>query len=82
MEGDRVITAKLPASLVTKLDEVALRMDRSKSWIIRQTLAEWLADEERRYELTLAALDDVDVGRLLTTEEVEGHLAKKRAERA
>jgi predicted transcriptional regulator len=44
---------------------VAARVERSKSWIVRQVLAEWLAEEQRRYELTLDALKDVDEGRLI-----------------
>lgn len=32
---------------------------------VRQALAEWLAEEQRRYELTLEALKDVDEGRLI-----------------
>ena len=49
----RVVTAALPNKLVSRLDKVAERLDRSKSWIVRQALDEWLADEERRCALTL-----------------------------
>jgi len=49
MTVERVVTAKLPSELISKLDDVAARIDRSKSWIIRQALSEWLADEERRH---------------------------------
>ena len=59
----RVVTAKLPDDLVSKMDEVAGRMDRSKSWIVRQAVAEWLAEERRRYELTLEAMKSVDEGK-------------------
>ena len=40
----RVVTAKLPADLVLRMDEVAGRIDRSKSWIVRQAVAERLAE--------------------------------------
>ena len=69
-EDGRVVTAKLPDELVSRLDEIADRIDRSKSWIVRQALAEWLAEEQRRYELTLEALKDVDEGRTIPHEEV------------
>ena len=39
---ERVLTAKLPGKLVSRLDEVTARIERSKSWIVRQVLAEWL----------------------------------------
>lgn len=69
-DDGRAITAKLRFELVSRLDEVARRIDRSKSWIVRQAVSEWLADEQRRYEFTLEALKSVDEGRTLTHEEV------------
>lgn len=78
----RVVTAKLPDDLVSQMDEIADRIDRSKSWIVRQALTEWLAEEQRRYELTLEALKSVDEGRTLTQEEVEKHFADRRKTRA
>lgn len=69
-DDGRVITAKLPDELVSEMDEVAERIDRSKSWIVRQAVTEWLAEEQRRYELTLEALRDVDEGRTIPHEEV------------
>lgn len=76
--SNRVVTANLPADLVSKLDEVALRIDRSKSWIVRQALADWLAEEQRRYELTLEALQSVDEGRTISHEEVMAHFEQRR----
>jgi predicted transcriptional regulator len=81
MTVERVVTAKLPSELISKLDDVAARIDRSKSWIIRQALSEWLADEERRHQLTLEALKDVDEGRTLTQEEIEQHFATRKKDR-
>jgi predicted transcriptional regulator len=60
MTDGGVVTAKLPNDLVSRIDEVAHRIDRSKSWIVRQALADWLAEEQRRHDLTLEALKDVD----------------------
>jgi predicted transcriptional regulator len=70
-DGSRVVTAKLPDDLVSRMDEVADRIDRSKSWIVRQAVAEWLAEEQRRYELTLEALKDFDEGRMVTHAELK-----------
>jgi predicted transcriptional regulator len=52
---DRVVTAKLPSDLVLQMDEATERMDRSKSWIVREAVREWLAEERRRNELEMAA---------------------------
>lgn len=82
VESDRVFTAKLPADLAEKLDDVASRLDRSRSWIIRQAVAEWLAEEDWRHELTHEALAAVDAGLTLSQEDVETHVAERRAARA
>ena len=74
-----IITAKLPNDLISRVDEIADRIDRSKSWIVRQAVAEWVAEEQRRYELTLEALKCVDEGRTLTQEEVERRSAARKA---
>lgn len=66
----RVVTAKLPDDLVAEMDKVSERIDRSKSWIVRQAVAEWLIEEQRRYELTLEALNDIDEGRTLSQAEM------------
>lgn len=77
----RVVTAKLPGALVSRLDEVADRIDRSKSWIVRQAVSEWLAEEQRRYELTLEALKSVDEGRTLSHEEVLARVEQRKERR-
>ena len=46
----RVVTAKLPEDLVNRMDEVAERIERSKSWIVREALSQWLAEEQRRHD--------------------------------
>ena len=81
-EDGRVVTAKLPDELVSEMDEIAVRMDRSKSWIVRQAVREWIAEERRRYELTLEAMKSIDEGRGLSQEEVEAHFAERRKARA
>ena len=78
----RVVTAKLPDELVSRMDEIADRIDRSKSWIVREAVAEWLAEEQRRYDLTLEALKSVDEGRAFTQEEIEKHFAARRKARS
>jgi predicted transcriptional regulator len=81
-EEGRVVTAKLPDDLVTEMDEVAERMDRSKSWIVRQAVAEWLAEERRRFEMTLEAIKSVEEGRSFSQEEIEKHFAARRKARS
>ena len=75
---ERVVTAKLPADLVVRLDDIARRIERSKSWIIREALRDWLAEEERRHQLTLEGLRDFDEGRVVSHEDVLAMLALKK----
>jgi predicted transcriptional regulator len=75
--SERVVSAKFPLDLASRLDEVARRIDRSKSWIIRQALADWLAEERRRYELSLEELNVVDEGRTPPAEEVPGTVEQR-----
>ena len=77
-EDSRVVTAKLPDDLFSEMDEVADRIDRSKSWIVRQAVAEWLAEERRRYELTVEALKDFEKGRTIPHEEVLAMIEQRK----
>lgn len=80
-DDGRVVTAKLPDDLVSQMDEVADRIDRSKSWIVRQAISQWLAEEQRRYVLTIEALKDVDEGRTIPHEDVLAMVEQRKRER-
>lgn len=80
-DDGRVVTAKLPEDLVRRMDEIADRIDRSKSWIVREAVSQWLAEEQRRHELTLEALRDVDEGRIIPHEEVLAMVEQRKLER-
>ena len=43
----RVVTASLPLDLVLELERVGEEIERSKSWIVRRALLDWL--ERERY---------------------------------
>ena len=80
-DDGRVVTTKLPDDLVSRLDEVADRIDRSKSWIVREAVSEWLAEEQRRFELTLEAMSDVEEGRGIPHEDVLALVEQRKRER-
>ncbi len=79
-DDGRIVTAKLPNDLVTRMDEVAGRIERSKSWIVREAVGQWLDEEQRRYELTIQALDDIDEGRTIPHDEVMAMMAARKQE--
>lgn len=79
-DDGRVVTAKLPDDLVTEMDEVADRIERSKSWIVREAVSQWLAEERRRHELTLEGLKAIDEGRVMSHEDLKTWADKKKRE--
>jgi predicted transcriptional regulator len=80
-DDGRVVTAKLPDDLVDRMDEVAERIERSKSWIVREALSLWLSEEQRRHDLTLEALEDVDEGRTIPHEDVLAMVEQRKRDR-
>ena len=67
----RVITSHVPRPLADQVDALAARLERSRGWIVKQALADFVALEERRRQMTLEALADVDAGRGVDHSEVE-----------
>ena len=67
----KVITAHVPLPLAKKVDELAVRLERSRGWIVKQALSAWVEEEEERRQLTLEALADVDAGRVIDHQAVQ-----------
>ena len=67
----KVLTAHVPLPLAEKVDQVALRLERSRSWIMKQALSAWIDQEEERSRLTREALADVDAGRVIDHQAVQ-----------
>lgn len=67
----RSVTAHLPNELVEKLDQYADRLERSRGWIVKEAVGDWLDREARRERLTREALESADAGRLIDHERVE-----------
>jgi predicted transcriptional regulator len=67
----RVITSHVPTPLADQVDALALRLERSRGWVVKQALAAYVETEERRYRMTLEALVNVDAGRTVDRDDVE-----------
>ena len=67
----RVFTAHVPVPLAEKVDQLAERLERSRGWILKQALWDWIARQEERDRLIREALADVDGGRVLDHEAVQ-----------
>ena len=67
----KVLTAHVPLSLAEKVDEMAVRLERSRGWIVKQALTNWIELQEERHRLTLEALADVDAGNVVDHQVIE-----------
>ena len=67
----KVLTAHVPIPLAEKLDLIAARMDRSRGWIIKQALSDWIGQEEVRRRMTLEGMADVETGQVIDHQSVQ-----------
>jgi predicted transcriptional regulator len=67
----RVVTAHLPSELAEKLDGLAGELDRPRGWLVKEAVEAYVGLAEERRRETLAALKDVESGRVVDHAEVE-----------
>jgi predicted transcriptional regulator len=71
----KVLTAHVPLPLAEKVDQLAIRLERSRGWIVKQALIAWVEQEEERRRLTLESLADVDTGHVIDHQAVQAWAA-------
>ncbi len=71
----KVVTAHIPVVLAEKIDALALRLERSRGWIMKQALSAWIDQEEERSRLTREGLADVDAGNVIDHQAVQAWAA-------
>jgi predicted transcriptional regulator len=67
----RVVTAHLPIELAEKLDGLAESLDRPRGWLVKEAVEAYVGLAEERRRETMAALEEVDAGRVVEHGEVE-----------
>ena len=67
----KVLTAHIPLPLADKVDQLAVRLERSRGWIVKQALTAWVDQEEERSRLTREAMADVDAGNVIDHQSVQ-----------
>lgn len=67
----RVLTTHIPQEMAAQIDQMAEKLERSKSWIVKQALTSWIEQESLRERLTREAFADVDTGNLINHETIE-----------
>ncbi|AOF80668.1 ribbon-helix-helix, copG family protein [Methyloversatilis sp. RAC08] len=78
----RVMTAHLPVTLAEQVDHLAARLERSRSWGVKQALAAYVEREADRYRLTLDAMADVEAGKGVSHPDVKAWAASLNADRS
>ena len=64
-EVTKVFTAHIPLSLADRIDQMAGQLEHTRAWVIKQALANWIAEEEARDRLTRDAMLSVEEGRVI-----------------
>ena len=67
----KVLTAHIPLQMAEKVDQIAVRLERSRGWIMKQALSAWIDQEEERSRLTREALADVEAGSVIDHQSVQ-----------
>ena len=67
----KVLTAHIPLQMAEKVDQMAVRLERSRGWIMKQALSAWIDQEEERSRLTREALADVEAGHVIDHQSVQ-----------
>ncbi|EHT0361541.1 ribbon-helix-helix protein, CopG family [Salmonella enterica] len=60
------MSAQIPVELALAVENLAVELDRSKSWVIKEALLSMLVERERRHQSIQAGLADVDAGRVVS----------------
>ena len=71
----RVMTAHLPVALAEQVDQLAIRLERSRGWVLKQALVAYVEREAERHRLTVEAMADVDTQNGLTHQDVKAWAA-------
>ncbi len=78
-----VTTVRLQSEVEQHLETIASRLHRSKGWVIKQALSEYIAKqqlEQERWKQTLEAMESAAQGRVIDASEVHSWLNSWGAE--
>ena len=70
----RTVTAQLPDQMAEGLDAIAEAEGRSKAWLIRQAVADFLSKQKELEQLTLEGLEAARSGELIEHSDVMAEL--------
>lgn len=71
MSKSAVITARLDADSLAKLDRLSTVLDRSRSWIVAKAVQRFVDEELEFRAFIQQGVDEADQGELISQEEME-----------
>ncbi|WP_447884858.1 CopG family ribbon-helix-helix protein [Serratia fonticola] len=80
MNLTRTITAPLQSDMADRLDEWVSKHGKTRSWVVRVAVSQFLERELRREERIIAALASADSGAIFSQEEIEKWVPCKSVE--
>jgi predicted transcriptional regulator len=72
-----VTTVRFDPEIREQLDKMAEQMDRSRAWIIKEAVAQYLERETWYLAEAQKGIDDADAGRVISHEEMASRLKAK-----
>ncbi|MDE8754084.1 ribbon-helix-helix domain-containing protein [Pectobacterium polaris] len=66
----KTISAQIPAELAAAVENLAIKLDRSKSWVIKEALTVMIEERERRHQMVQKGLTDIDAGKVVSHADV------------
>jgi predicted transcriptional regulator len=70
MSDSVMLSVRLPADLAGRLEALAGKKDRTKSYLVARALEDYIAAEEEFFAVIAQGESDADAGRLVDHEEV------------
>ena len=67
------LTAHVTDDLIKEIDAISQRLDRSRAWVIKEAVREFLdrrAEDQKRWDETLEAIKAADRGEIVSANEV------------
>ncbi|CQI89152.1 CopG family transcriptional regulator [Yersinia rohdei] len=61
----QTLSIQLPSALASEVEELAIELDRSTSWVVEEALRAIVKTTERHHQQILQGLADVDGGRVM-----------------
>jgi predicted transcriptional regulator len=69
------LTAHVTDELIEEIDAVSQRLDRSRAWVVKEAVREYLersAEDQKRWDETLEAIEAADRGEVVAADAVLG----------